>query len=125
MSIDRRRHSVDAQLTYYEAQIVQTVRRLPFRRQQEVLRLLRQMERREQEQPALKEDDIEQPVNRLPRFMQRMIAEGKLKLSNLDQYVEDQPGPSDERLKRFRRYLVENDITIPVEEYIRAERSKR
>ncbi len=116
---------MDAQLTYYEAQIVQTVRRLPFRRQQEVLRLLRQMERREQEQPALKEDDIEQPVNRLPRFMQRMIAEGKLKLSNLDQYVEDQPGPSDERLKRLRKYLVENDINIPVEEYIRAERSKR
>ncbi len=68
---------------------------------------------------------MEQLISELPRFMQRMIAAGKLKLSNLGQYVEDQPGPSDERLKRLRRYLVENDITIPVEEYIRAERDKR
>ncbi len=68
---------------------------------------------------------MEQLISELPRFMQRMIAEGKLKLSNLDQYVKSQPGPSDERLKRLRRYLVENDITIPVEEYIRAERDKR
>ncbi len=67
---------------------------------------------------------MEQLISELPRFMQRMIAAGRLKLSEY-QYtgLEEQhrhPHPS---LSELRRQL--EGVSVPIEEYIRAERDKR
>ena len=62
---------------------------------------------------------------RLPQFMQNMIEAGTLKLSEYQYTGLEQhrhPKPS---LEEFRRRLREKGISVPIEEYIHAERRKR
>lgn len=103
----------------YEEQIVQAVRGLPIHRRLEALRVLQRL--RVAEQPEEEETEV-QP--RLPQFMQNMIEDGTLKLSQYQYTGLDEqhrhPAPS---LEELRRRL--EGISTPIEEYIRAERSKR
>jgi len=105
----------------YEQQIVQTVRRLPFHRRLEALRMLQRLERVEE----AKKEAEEEVEPTLPRFMQNMIEAGTLELSNLSDYVETKPVRPRISLEEFRRRLREKGVSVPIEEYIRAERSKR
>ena len=63
---------------------------------------------------------------KLRRFMQNMIEAGTLELSEYQHTGLDEqhrhPKPS---LEEFRRRLREKGVSVPIEEYIRAERSKR
>ncbi len=97
----------------YEQQIVETVRRLPPDKQRRALELVEELER---EEPA--------PTPKLPRFMELMIEEGTLKLSEYEDSGLDEkhrhPAPSLEELRRRLK-----GVSVPIEEYIRAERSKR
>lgn len=111
----------------YEEQIVQTVRKLPLHRRLEALRMLQELENaeeREKEAERKTEKEKDDELN-LPRFMQNMIEAGILELSNLDAYVKSKSTEPQVSLEEFRRRLREKGITVPVEEYIRAERSKR
>lgn len=110
----------------YEEQIVQTVRKLPMHRRLEALRMLQELEKAEEreketERKTEKEKDDEL---KLPRFMQTMIEAGTLELSTYEDSGLDEehrhPAPS---LEELRRRL--QGISVPIEEYIRAERSKR
>ncbi len=109
---------MEAQVAY-EEQIVQAVRGLPIHRRLEALRVLQRL--RVAEQPEEEETEV-QP--RLPQFMQNMIEAGTLKLSQYQYTGLDEqhrhPAPS---LEELRRRL--EGISTPIEEYIRAERSKR
>ncbi|MFQ5812772.1 MAG: hypothetical protein ACE5I2_06235 [Anaerolineae bacterium] len=100
----------------YEEQIVRGVRRLPSHKRFEVLRIVQRMEREVAE---------EKPKLRLPQFMQNMIAAGTLELSDLASYMKTDPARPQVRLEEFRRRLREKGISVPIEEYIRAERNKR
>lgn len=112
-----RRRSVEAQVTY-EEQIVQTVRRLPIHRRLEALKMLQRLEGAEE--AKAKEAEVEP---KLPRFMQNMIEAGTLELSEYQHTGLDEqhryPEPSLEELRRRLK-----GISVPIEEYIRAERSK-
>ena len=110
---------MEAQVTY-EQQIMQTVRRLPFHSRLEALRVLQRLERVEE---AGKEAEEEIKPG-LPRFMQNMIAAGTLELSEYQHTGLDEqhrhPEPSLEELRRRLK-----GVSVPIEDYIRAERSKR
>jgi hypothetical protein len=100
----------------YEEQIVSTVRRLPFHKRLELLRIVQRMERE-----VVKEESR----LKLPQFMQNMIAAGMLELSDLASYVKTDPTRPQVSLQEFRRRLREKGVSIPIEEYIREERGKR
>lgn len=100
----------------YEEQIVRGVRRLPSHKRLEVLRIVQRMGREVVE---------EESMLRLPRFMQNMIAAGTLELSDLASYMKTDPARPQVRLEDFRRRLREKGVSVPIEEYIRGERSKR
>jgi hypothetical protein len=100
----------------YEEQIVRRVKRLPSHKRLEVLRIIQRMEMEVVE---------EEPELRLPQFMQNMIAAGALELSDLASYMKTDPARPQVRLEEFRRRLREKGISVPIEEYIRAERNKR
>jgi hypothetical protein len=100
----------------YEEQIVSTVRRLPFHKRLELLRIVQRMEREVVEEEARLT---------LPQFMQNMIAAGTLELSDLASYVKTDPTRPQVSLQEFRRRLREKGVSIPIEEYIREERGKR
>ncbi len=99
----------------YEEQIVSTVRRLPFHKRLEVLRIVQRMEREVVE---------EESRLQLPQFMQNMIAAGTLELSDLASYMKTDPSGPQVRLEEFRRRLREKGVPVPIEEYIREERDK-
>jgi hypothetical protein len=100
----------------YEEQIVSTVRRLPFHKKLEVLRIVQSMEREVVE---------EESKLRLPQFMQNMIAAGTLELSDLASYMKTDPARPRVSLEEFRHHLREKGSSVPVEDYIREERGKR
>jgi hypothetical protein len=100
----------------YEEQIVSTVRRLPFHKRLELLRIVQRMEREVVE---------EESRLKLPQFMQNMIAAGTLELSDLASYVKTDPTRPQVSLQEFRRRLREKGVSVPIEEYIREERGKR
>lgn len=105
----------------YEQQIVQTVRTLPFHRKLEALRMLQRLERVEE----AKKEAEEEVKPKLPRFMQNMIEAGTLELSNLADYVKPEYVRPKANLEELRRRLREKGVSVPIEEYIRAERNKR
>lgn len=100
----------------YEEQIVSTVRRLPFHKRLELLRIVQRMAREVVE---------EESRLKLPQFMQNMIAAGTLELSDLASYVKTDPAKPQARLEEFRHRLREKGVSVPIEEYIREERGKR
>jgi len=99
----------------YEEQIVSTVRRLPFHKRLEVLRIVQRMEREVVE---------EESKLKLPQFMQNMIAAGTLELSDLASYVKADSASPRVSLEEFRHRLRKKGVSVPIEEYIRKERSK-
>ena len=93
----------------YEEQIVNTVRRLPFHKRLEVLRIVQRMAREVVE---------EESRLRLPQFMQNMIAAGTLELSGLASYVKADSARPRVSLEEFRHRLREKGVSVPIEEYI-------
>lgn len=114
---------MEAQVAY-EEQIVQTVRKLPLHRRLEALKMLQELERAEETEKEAERETGKESRRKLPRFMQNMIEAGTLELSAYEDSGLDEehrhPAPSLEKLRQCLR-----GISVPIEEYIRAERSKR